>query len=127
MPTGRCGARSATRSASTELADCARIARDAAALAACEDLAGRPLFAGHAALDWPDEPHLVLWHAQTLLREYRGDGHVALLRADGLSNGIEALVVHAATGDVPDAALQSSRAWPEDDWDAAVERLQARG
>ena len=61
---------------------------------------GRPLFAGHAALPWPDEPHLVLWHAQTLLREYRGDGHVALLRADGLS-GIEALVVHGATGDVP--------------------------
>ena len=73
-------------------------------------LAGRPLFAGHAALPWPDEPHLVLWHAQTLLREYRGDGHVALLRADGLS-GVEALVVHGATGDVPQLrpAVESRR------------------
>src|SRR4051794_35291889 len=45
---------------------------------------GRPLFAGHAALAWPDEPHLVLWHAQTLLRECRGDGHIAALVAAGL-------------------------------------------
>ena len=77
---------------------------------ACDDLSGRPLFAGHAALPWPDEPHLVLWHAQTLLREYRGDGHVALLRADGLS-GIEALVVHGATGDIPPPCSRVGR-WP---------------
>ena len=36
----------------------------------------RPLYAAHAELDWPDEPQLVLWHAVTLLREYRGDGHM---------------------------------------------------
>ena len=39
-----------------------------AALVACTRVEGRPLFAGHASLPWPDEPHLVLWHAQTLLR-----------------------------------------------------------
>jgi hypothetical protein len=110
---------------STDLATVARIAR-AAALAATDDVSGRPLFAGHAALPWPDEPHLVLWHAQTLLREFRGDGHVALLRAEGLS-GVEALVVHGATGDVPDVMLQSSRAWPEGEWHAAVDDLRARG
>ena len=110
---------------SAELVELAGLARGAA-LAACDELAGRPLFAGHAALPWPDEPHLVLWHAQTLLREYRGDGHVALLRADGLS-GVEALVTHAATGDLPPFALQSSRAWPDEDWAAAVASLQARG
>jgi hypothetical protein len=110
---------------SSELVELAVLAR-AAALAACDELPGRPLFAAHAALPWPDEPHLVLWHAQTLLREYRGDGHVALLRAEGLS-GIEALVVHAATGDVHPQLLQRSRSWPEADWDAAVESLRARG
>jgi hypothetical protein len=110
---------------SAELVELAGLVRTAAR-AACDDLSGRPLFAGHAALPWPDEPHLVLWHAQTLLREYRGDGHVALLRADGLS-GIEALVVHGATGDVPNFALQSSRAWPDEDWAAAVTHLQERG
>jgi hypothetical protein len=110
---------------SPELAELGEIAR-AAALAASDELEGRALFAGHAALPWPDEPHLVLWHAQSLLREFRGDGHVALLRAEGLS-GVEALVIHAATGDVPAAVLQTSRAWPQEDWDAAVERLRARG
>ena len=48
------------------------------------DVAGRPLFAAHMQLPWPDEPHLVLWHAATLLREHRGDGHVAALLTAGL-------------------------------------------
>jgi hypothetical protein len=87
---------------------------------------GRPLFAGHAALEWPTEPHLVLWHAQTLLRECRGDGHVAALVAAGL-DAPEALVLHQATGELPPGVLQTSRAWPDDEWKAAVERLQARG
>ena len=33
---------------------------------------GRPLYAGHADLAWPDAPHLVMWHALSLLREHRG-------------------------------------------------------
>jgi hypothetical protein len=87
---------------------------------------GRPLYAGHASLDWPDEPHLVLWHAISLLREFRGDGHIAAMTAEGL-DGCEALVTHAAGGEIPRAALQMSRQWPDDDWDAAVERLRSRG
>jgi hypothetical protein len=87
---------------------------------------GRPLYAGHASLDWPDEPHLVLWHAVTLLREFRGDGHVAAL-LDADVAGCEALVMHAATGEVPAAALQSTRAWSDVEWAAAVERLAERG
>jgi hypothetical protein len=106
----------------TEAAGLARTA----ALAACERPAGRPLFAAHAALPWPAEPHLALWHAQTLLREFRGDGHVALLTTWGLSP-VEALVTHAATGAVPAAALRESRAWSEDDWAAGVAGVRARG
>ena len=58
---------------------------------------GRPLAAAHCDVDWPDEPHLVLWHAQSILREFRGDGHIALLVVHGLS-GVEALVTHAGNG-----------------------------
>ena len=87
---------------------------------------GRPLAAAHADVAWPAEPHLVLWHAQSILREYRGDGHIALLVVHGLS-GIEALVTHAAAGDVPAQVLRSTRGWPEDAWDAAVEALRRRG
>ncbi len=108
-----------------DIARAAPIARRAA-LAACDHVEGRPLFAGHATLDWPDAPHLVLWHAQTLLREFRGDGHVAALTAQGLS-GCEALVTHAAAGEVPAAVLKSSRQRTDADWDAAVASLQDRG
>mgnify|MGYP006921752507 CR=1 FL=1 len=74
----------------------------------------------------PDEPHLVLWHAQTLLREFRGDGHVAALTAEGLG-GLDALVSHAASGDVPASVLQATRAWSDDEWAAGVASMAERG
>ena len=110
---------------SLELAEALSIARRAAMIA-CERPEGRPLFAAHASLSWPDEPHLALWHAQTLLREFRGDGHVAALVGEGLS-GIEALVSHAASGDVAEAALKMTRAWSDEAWAAAIEGMRARG
>jgi hypothetical protein len=87
---------------------------------------GRPLFAGHAALDWPDDPLLVLWHAQTLLREFRGDGHIAAMTAEGV-DGVEALILHAATGEVPASILKGSRQRTEDEWSAGQDRLRSRG
>ncbi|MFJ8085310.1 hypothetical protein ACIQ6Y_32470 [Streptomyces sp. NPDC096205] len=97
-----------------------------AAEAACERAQGRSLFAAHAALPWPQEPVLQLWHAQTLLREFRGDGHVACLLSEGVG-GLDALILHAATGDVPVGFLKASRAWPEEEWAATQERLRERG
>jgi len=110
---------------SEELAWAAATARRAAE--AC-DVAGRPLFAGHAGLDWPDEPLLVLWHALTLLREFRGDGHVAALVLADVSP-CEALHTHIAAADglLPPDVLKISRGWPEDDWQAAAEALRSRG
>ncbi|MGA7758522.1 MAG: hypothetical protein WBL31_18925 [Ilumatobacteraceae bacterium] len=110
---------------SPEMVEAADLAR-AAALLACERPEGRPLFAGHVSLPWPDEPHLVLWHAQTLLREFRGDGHVAALTVEGL-DGCEALVTHAAAGDVSADILRATRQRSGDDWLAAEERLRSIG
>jgi hypothetical protein len=108
-----------------ELAEAAELARRAA-VAACEHPEGRPLFAGHVSLPWPDEPHLVLWHAQSLLREFRGDGHIIALAVEGL-DGCEALVTHAAAGDVSADILRATRQRTGDDWMAAEERLRERG
>jgi hypothetical protein len=108
-----------------EIAEAADLAR-AAAIAACERPEGRPLFAGHVSLPWPVEPHLVLWHAQSLLREYRGDGHIVALAVEGL-DGCEALVTHAAAGDVSADILRATRQRTGDDWLAAEERLRERG
>jgi len=105
--------------------EAAGLARRAAELAITRP-EGRPLFASHAALPWPQHPHLVLWHAQTLLREYRGDGHVALLLTEGL-DGLGALITHAATGSITAEALRTSRAWSKEDWAAGEGRLRAQG
>ncbi len=110
---------------SDEIAEAAELAR-AAAMAACKRPEGRPLFAGHASLPWPDAPHLVLWHAQSLLREFRGDGHIVALAVEGL-DGCEALVTHAAAGDVSSDILRATRQRSGDDWLAAEERLRERG
>jgi hypothetical protein len=112
---------------SPEMTEAAGLARVAAEVAA-EDLAGRTLFAAHAALPWPEGDHLVLWHALTLLREHRGDGHIAALVVAGF-DPCEALVTHGATGtDVVTAKiLQSSRAWSDAEWKAAGDRLRDRG
>jgi hypothetical protein len=106
----------------TRAASLARVAAESCS----ERIEGRPLCAGHADLPWPDEPHLVLWHAQSVLREFRGDGHVALLVTHGLS-GLEALVTHAAAGDVPKRILQSTRGWTDQEWDASAASLRERG
>ena len=89
-----------------EMAEAARLARTAAQ--ACQP-EGRALFAGHASLPWPAEPHLELWHALTLLREHRGDGHLMALQLAGYS-GCEALLMHVAVGGVP-RAFVGTRAW----------------
>lgn len=110
--------------ASADLITLAELTREAATACRPE---GRPLYAGHADLDWPDAPHLVMWHALSLLREYRGDGHICALLGAGLS-GLEALVTHTATGRgfVREFA-QASRGWSDEEWEGAVEALTARG
>lgn len=88
---------------------------------------GRPLYAAHAGLPWPDEPHLQLWHAITLIREFRGDGHIAALVCAGLS-GLEAAVLHVAMADTwGRKGLQSTRVYSDEEWDAAVASLAERG
>ncbi|MFG3102452.1 hypothetical protein ACGFZL_18280 [Streptomyces sp. NPDC048182] len=87
----------------------------------------RPLYAAHADLPVPEEPHLAYWHAATLLREHRGDGHVTALLAAGL-DGLDALVTHTATGKGMTPRWNcATRGWSREEWQAARERLTGRG
>jgi hypothetical protein len=97
-----------------------------AAEAARDSCDGRPLGLAHLAVPRPGAAHLALWHSITALREHRGDGHVACLVEAGL-DGIGALVMHAASGEVPAAVLRTTRGWSEDEWAAAVAALAGRG
>jgi hypothetical protein len=114
-------------------------ASDELAAAASElDGAGRPLAACNLALPVPEEPVARLWHAATLLREHRGDGHVAALVAADL-DGAEALALRAGVDRISDGGsshvaagwkreqMQPARGWTDAQWDAADERLTARG
>lgn len=61
---------------------------------------GRPLYAALRALPVPTEPLHRLWHAATLLREHRGDGHVAALLTHGIG-GLESHALHALSMPMP--------------------------
>ena len=87
---------------------------------------GRPLFAGNAALPWPEHPLEALWHGGNLLREFRGDGHIAVLVAHGLS-GPAAFVMNMAYTRWSRDFFYGLRGWPEEVYRAAHEDLVARG
>jgi hypothetical protein len=107
-----------------EVAELAGLLREACSVLTPE---GRPLYAGHADLPWPEEPLLELWHAATLLREHRGDGHIAVLVRAGLS-GLEALITHTATGrGFTEEAARATRGWTDDEWSGACAALTDRG
>jgi hypothetical protein len=106
-----------------DVTEAAELARSAAESAPPE---GRPLFAANAALPWPDEPFGVLWHAANLLREHRGDGHVAVLTASGVT-GREANVLHSAAGGAPAEFMTYGRDYDDAEWAANVASLAERG
>jgi hypothetical protein len=87
---------------------------------------GRTLFAANRALPWPEDPVAALWHAATLLREQRGDGHIAVLAAAGVT-GRESNVLHAAAGRVPRDFIMRSRDYDDAQWRHYEQRLARRG
>jgi hypothetical protein len=93
----------------------------------CEGLSpqGRPLYAAHAALPWPDDDLVALWHAATLVREHRGDGHIAVLQVAGI-DPVEATVLGGLYSSTT-GFLRKTRGWSEEEYDAATARLRDRG
>jgi hypothetical protein len=90
------------------------------------DGSARPLYAAHAALDWPAPPHLQLWHSCTLLREHRGDSHNVALAAAGVGP-VACHVLMAQTGHGNRASILPIRGWTEEEWDDAEAELAGRG
>src|SRR5947208_2709839 len=82
--------------------------------------------AANQALPRPAQPHLALWQATTTLREHRGDGHIAVLLARGVSP-VQAHLIKAAAGEADPAVLRESRRWSADAWRSAVDELSATG
>jgi hypothetical protein len=105
------------------LARAAELATQAATSAPTE---GRALYAGLRALAVPEEPVARLWHAATLLREHRGDGHIAALVTEGIG-GTEAHVLHALAEGMPAEKFGRVHHLPAAQLATVVEGMRARG
>lgn len=90
------------------------------------DVAGRALFAGLCSLGWPGEPMADFWRAADLLREHRGDCHIAAW-LDHDFDPVEIGLVTDLWRGLPFKSWVRSRAWSEEQLDAAAERLRHRG
>jgi hypothetical protein len=90
------------------------------------DLAGKPLAAGNAAVALPDDPLVALWQQVTVLREWRGDAHIALLVTNEVGP-CECLVLQVGSGRFPLRLVQLTRRWDETQWSGAIARLGDRG
>lgn len=93
---------------------------------AAADPTGRPLYAGLTSLPWPDEPLGALWHACDMLRELRGDGHIAACVAAGL-DPVEMNVLTELYAGWEPLAYTATRGWPQEVMDAALARLREGG
>jgi hypothetical protein len=87
---------------------------------------GRPLYSGLLSLGLPGTPMGDFWRLGDYLREFRGDSHTAAWVALGLDATEIGLLTELFIG-LPMRSYIRTRAWSDDDLDAAVERLQERG
>ena len=87
---------------------------------------GRALYSGLLSLGLPDDPMGAFWRAADLVREHRGDSHIAAwIDAD-----LDACEIGVLTDPWRGQPLKSwvrSRGWTEDELDAAIDRLRGRG
>jgi hypothetical protein len=106
--------------------DLVRVADLATRAAVSAPTEGRALYAGLRALDVPEEPVARLWHAATLLREHRGDGHNAVLLAHGIG-GTEAHVLLALSMGMRAQDFGRVHHLPREQLSAVVDGLRDRG
>ncbi|HEY4022096.1 MAG TPA: MarR family transcriptional regulator [Pseudonocardiaceae bacterium] len=123
------GSAAALRQMIGELADSpglVRVADLATRAAVSAPTEGRALYAGLRALDVPEEPVAKIWHAATLLREHRGDGHNAVLLANGIG-ATECHVLLALTFGMKVEKFSRTHHLPKAQLAAVIDGLRDRG
>jgi hypothetical protein len=89
-------------------------------------LEGRPMYAALRALAIPDDVVTRLFHAASLLREHRGDGHIAALMIEGVGR-LEAHVFLALDMGIPAKKFGRIHHLPEPQLDALIGGMRDRG
>jgi hypothetical protein len=87
---------------------------------------GRPMAAGIASLEVPEDPLAAVWHVGDLLREYRGDCHNAAWVAAGLTATDIGLLTELWWG-MPIRSYSRTRGWTAEEFDASEHHLRDLG
>jgi hypothetical protein len=87
---------------------------------------GRPLYAGLRSLPLPSSDLGAVWRLADMLREYRGDSHTAAWISAGLDATEIGLLSELFWG-LPMRSYSRSRAWTDEQFEAAHARLRSRG
>jgi hypothetical protein len=74
----------------------------------------------------PDEPLAAMWRMGDMLREFRGDSHTASWISAGF-DATEIGMLSELYWGLPLRSYSRTRAWSNDDFDAAEDRLRSRG
>ncbi|WP_347030927.1 SCO6745 family protein [Brevibacterium paucivorans] len=107
------------------------IRRALAPVLEASDVCGKPLYAAHVNArksTGDDAGELVqLWWDITLLREFRGDAHLAALVATGVGS-VESIVLDSATGkSFAPYYMRKMRGWTSEEWAEVAEKLAMAG
>src|SRR3954452_23628837 len=89
-------------------------------------LDGRPMYAALRALPVPDEVVVRMFHAASLLRERRGDGHIAALMTEGIGR-LEAHALFALGMDMPAEKFGRIHHLPPAQLAAVIDGMRDRG
>ncbi|MGD9995730.1 MAG: MarR family transcriptional regulator [Ilumatobacteraceae bacterium] len=87
---------------------------------------GRPMYAALRALAVPDEVVARMFHAASLLREHRSDGHIAALMVEGIG-GLEAHVLFALDMNMPAERFGRIHHLPASQLAAVIGGMRDRG
>jgi hypothetical protein len=104
----------------------AELAQLLAPVADAHPIAGRPLAAAWSGVARTGDPLLDLWLATSVIRESRGDGHLALLVAAGVGPLASHLITTGDGAEVRETLL-GMRGWSADQVAATAEVLRAQG
>ena len=87
---------------------------------------GRPMYAALRSIPVPDDVVARFFHAGSLLREHRGDGHIAALMTEGVG-GLEAHVLFALDMGMPAEKFGRIHHLPAAQIAAVIDGLRSRG
>jgi hypothetical protein len=90
------------------------------------DVAGRSLYAGLRSLGLPGSLFGDLWRSADLVREHRGDSHVAAWSSHGL-DAVEAQLLQELWWRRPMGPYTRTRGWTDGEIEAGKDRLRSRG